>query len=137
MTASGANAAKSNALIDWLVSRGLEGADNEELLDGYCNRLLDLGVPLMRFHAAQSALHPVYGGTGYSWYLGRGGDFQTFEYSESPSEVWRNIPLYAILNEALDIIRERLRSERIQPVPLIERSARAWGHGLLCDWRQF
>lgn len=74
MTTLNADAAKSTDLIEWIVTRGLEGAAKEELLDGYCNKLLELGVPLMRFHAAQSALHPVYGGTGFSWYQGRGGE---------------------------------------------------------------
>ncbi len=108
MTASGSDASKSSELITWLVTRGLEGADKEELLDGYCTRLVDLGVPLMRFHAAQSALHPVYGGTGYSWYQGQGGEYKSFEYSEEPNENWQQSPLFAILNEGLDYIHERL-----------------------------
>lgn len=108
MTPLDADAAKTRDLIDWLVARGLEGAGKEELLDGYCNMLVDLGVPLMRFHAAQSALHPVYGGTGYSWYQGKGGDYQTFEYSDEPSEVWQRSPLFAILNEDICELRERL-----------------------------
>ena len=95
MTAPEKNAAKSTDLINWIVARGLEGADKEELLDGYCTRLVELGVPLMRFHAAQSALHPVYGGTGYSWYYGQGGEYQKFEYSEQPSDQWRASPLFA------------------------------------------
>ncbi len=108
MTAPVSPTAKSHDLIDWLVTRGLEGADKQELLDGYCNRLVDLGVPLMRFHAAQPALHPVYGGTGYSWYQNKGSNLETFEYSEEPSEVWTQSPLYAILHEDIDSIRERL-----------------------------
>ncbi len=108
MTAPDPDAAKSSDLINWLVTRGLEGADKEELLEGYCTRLVDMGVPLMRFHAAQSALHPVYGGTGYSWYQGQGGEYQTFEYSEQPSEQWQQSPLFAILEENLDVIHERL-----------------------------
>ncbi|WP_170411417.1 adenylate/guanylate cyclase domain-containing protein [Ruegeria arenilitoris] len=108
MTTLTAETAKSNDLIDWLVTRGLEGAAKEELLDGYCNKLLELGVPLMRFHAAQSALHPVYGGTGFNWYEGRGGESETFEYSEQPSEQWQQSPLFAILNNEIDEIRERL-----------------------------
>ncbi|WP_170387123.1 adenylate/guanylate cyclase domain-containing protein [Ruegeria atlantica] len=101
-------AATSTDLINWLVTRGLEGATKEDLLDGYCNKLLELGVPLMRFHAAQSALHPVYGGTGFSWYQGQGGASETFEYSEQPSEQWQQSPLFAILNDNLKEIRERL-----------------------------
>lgn len=108
MTTTETPAANANDLIEWLVTRGLEGAEQEELLDGYCNRLVEMGIPLMRFHAAQSTLHPVYGGTGYSWYQDRGGEYATFEYTEEPSEVWRNSPLFAILNEDLDDLRERL-----------------------------
>ncbi|EEE38908.1 adenylate/guanylate cyclase [Rhodobacteraceae bacterium KLH11] len=108
MAKPGSSTAKSRDLIDWLVARGLEGAEKQELLNGYCHRLIELDVPLMRFHAAQPALHPVYGGTGYSWYRGQGGDLQTFEYSEEPSEVWTQSPLYVILNEDAEAIRERL-----------------------------
>ncbi|WP_424832587.1 adenylate/guanylate cyclase domain-containing protein [Ruegeria sp.] len=108
MTASDVNSATTADLIGWLVNRGLEGADKQELLEGYCARLIELGVPLMRFHAAQSALHPVYGGTGYSWYQERGGEFETFAYSEEASEMWQQSPLYALLNEDIDIVHERL-----------------------------
>ncbi|WP_170561267.1 adenylate/guanylate cyclase domain-containing protein [Ruegeria atlantica] len=108
MTTSDADVAKSSDLINWLVTRGLEGVEKEELLEEYCNRLVDLGVPLMRFHAAQSTLHPVYGGTGYSWYHGKGGEYQKFEYSEQPSEQWRASPLFAVLNEGLSVVHERL-----------------------------
>lgn len=108
MTTPDPDAANANELINWLVARGLDGAGKEELLDGYCNCLIEMGVPLMRFHAAQSALHPVYGGTGYSWYQDRGGDYQTFAYSEEVSEDWQKSPLFAILNEDKDVVHERM-----------------------------
>ncbi|GAB4532966.1 MAG: hypothetical protein Tsb0024_02140 [Ruegeria sp.] len=59
--------ARADDLIGWLLDRGLEGAEQSEILEGYCLRLVDAGVPLMRFHAAQSAYHPTYGGTGFNW----------------------------------------------------------------------
>jgi adenylate cyclase len=95
-------------LIDWLVTKGLEGAGQEELLEEFCNRLVGMGVPLMRFHAAQSTLHPVYGGTGYSWYQDRGGESEKFENTDTPSEVWQRSPLYALLHEDLGEIRVKL-----------------------------
>ncbi|WP_298849449.1 adenylate/guanylate cyclase domain-containing protein [uncultured Ruegeria sp.] len=98
----------TNALVDWLVTKGLEGAGQEELLEGFCTRLVALGVPLMRFHAAQSTLHPVYGGTGYSWYNGAGGESEKFENTDAPSEIWQQSPLYALLHEDLDEIRVKL-----------------------------
>lgn len=97
-----------NDLINWLVNKGLEGAGQEELLEGFCTSLVDMGIPLMRFHAAQSTLHPVYGGTGYSWFNGSGGESEKFENTDTPSEVWQQSPLYALLHENLDEIRVKL-----------------------------
>lgn len=95
-------------LIDWLVRKGLEGAGQEELLEGFCSTLVDQGIPLMRFHAAQSTLHPAYGGFGYSWYRTSGGTSEKFENTDTPSEQWLRSPLYALLNEDLDDIRVKL-----------------------------
>lgn len=95
-------------LIDWLVTKGLEGAGQEELMEGFCARLIDMDIPLMRFHAAQSTLHPVYGGMGYSWYRSGGGNFERFENTDSPTEQWQQSPLYALLHEDADDMRVRL-----------------------------
>lgn len=95
-------------LIDWIVAKGLEGAEQEELFEGFCAGLVDLGIPLMRFHAAQSTLHPLYGGTGYSWYQSTGGESEKFEYSNVPSEMWQRSPLYTLLHEDLNEVRVRL-----------------------------
>ncbi len=108
MTSSDIHSAPQHDLIDWLVSKGLEGAGQEELLDGFCTRMVDQGLPLLRFHAAQSTLHPVYGGMGYSWYRSGGGSSEKFENSDTPSEEWLRSPLYALLHEDLDEIRVRL-----------------------------
>lgn len=97
-----------DGLIGWLVESGLDGAEHEELLEGFCTRLVDIGIPLMRFHAAQSTLHPLYEATGYSWYRSSGGETEQFESSDVPSDMWQQSPLYALLNEDLDEIRVRL-----------------------------
>ncbi len=108
MTAANTISPEANTLISWLIERGLEGAGHEELLEGYCTRLVELGVPLMRFHSAQTALHPTYGGIGYSWYHDEGGHFENYEYTETPSERWVNSPLYILMQQKMDTLRERL-----------------------------
>lgn len=85
------------ALTDWLVQQGIEGATQQELLGGYCDRLVELGVPLMRLQVAQSAFHPRYGGIGLEWRRGAGIDTETFAYSEEPSEQWVRSPFYHML----------------------------------------
>jgi len=95
-------------LVNWLVDRGLEGAGQQELLTGYCEKLVELGVPLMRFHSAQTAMHPAYGGTGFSWYRGEGGYVEQYPHSDTPNPDWVNSPLYALLENGKDDYREQL-----------------------------
>ncbi|MEX0319986.1 MAG: adenylate/guanylate cyclase domain-containing protein [Ruegeria sp.] len=98
----------SHQLIGWLLERGLEGAGQQELLEGYCDQLTALGIPLMRFHAAQNAFHPNYGGTGFSWTRDQGVLVENYEYSDTPKERWVQSPLYALLGSDTDTLRERL-----------------------------
>ncbi|MGI9367546.1 MAG: adenylate/guanylate cyclase domain-containing protein [Ruegeria sp.] len=114
MTFSPTGPLEVNELIFWLVERGLEGCEQEELLEGYCSHLVETGIPLMRFHVAQTALHPTYGGTGYSWHNGNGGTFENYDYTEQPKDIWLNSPLYAMLNEGLGTLRERLIDQNNQ-----------------------
>ena len=51
-------------LGDWLIRQGLEGATREEVLEGYCNKLVEAGIALMRLHVAQSSFRPRCGGLG-------------------------------------------------------------------------
>ncbi|WP_425046678.1 adenylate/guanylate cyclase domain-containing protein [Primorskyibacter sp. S87] len=97
-----------DSLASWLMARGLEGASQKEVLDGYCSHLVDMGVPLMRLHAAQSAFHPNYGGTGYSWSSDQGISLENYVHTDSPQERWLASPLYVILTSESDELRERL-----------------------------
>ncbi|KUJ85320.1 guanylate cyclase [Ruegeria marisrubri] len=101
----------ADELIDWLLERGLEGAEQPEILEGYCVRLVEAGVPLMRFHAAQSAYHPTYGGTGFNWYRDEGGSVENYEHREEPPEQWVSSPLYEMLRTGAMELRERLRDQ--------------------------
>src|ERR1700730_2111732 len=52
----------------WAVGEGLRGADVAALFDGLCRRLVGAGVPLWRAFAGMKALHPQWGGYGYTWW---------------------------------------------------------------------
>jgi adenylate cyclase len=51
----------------WAVDQGLRGAAADALFDGFCQRLVDAGVPLWRAFAAMRTLHPQWGGYSYTW----------------------------------------------------------------------
>lgn len=108
------------ALITWLVESGLRGASQEELLQGYCDRMVDLGVPLWRFFLGQRAYHPRYGNIGFNWMADEGVTSQVFEYSETPSEDWLQSPLYHMIDRGLDELRFDLEeAEAYQRFPLL------------------
>ncbi|MDK3020284.1 adenylate/guanylate cyclase domain-containing protein [Pseudodonghicola flavimaris] len=87
-----------SALSAWLVDRGLDGTAREDLLTGYCEKLVSFGLPLMRLHVAQRALHPRFGGIGFDW-LRDGGNISLERYAHGvePPVPWLKSPLYHLL----------------------------------------
>ena len=71
----------SETLSAWLLQQGLEGASQLDILQGYCEHLVDLGVPLMRVHIAQRAFHPQFGGLGSDWTRDSGISYEQYEHS--------------------------------------------------------
>ena len=53
--------APSTVLLDnvahWLIKRALAGADLDEIVGGFCERLAAAGLPLARIHLTFSMLH--------------------------------------------------------------------------------
>jgi len=96
-------------IASWLVSQGLAGASQEELLEGYCARLVSAGIPLLRLHVAQRALHPVFGGLGFDWYRsGVSVMREQYAHTSKPPEKWVINPFYYMLKEGVGELRERL-----------------------------
>ena len=96
----------SQALAAWLIQQGLEGASQLDILQGYCQYLVDLGIPLMRVHVAQRAFHPQFGGLGFDWLREGGVSHEHYEHTESPLQRWLASPIYHLLEHDLDELRE-------------------------------
>ncbi|MCA0870739.1 adenylate/guanylate cyclase domain-containing protein [Seohaeicola saemankumensis] len=99
---------RGKALSDWLLQRGLEGAQQEDLLQGYCEKLLDLGVPLARLHLAQRAFHPQFGGIGFDWVRDGTVSNEAYEHRDAPQQRWLDSPMYHLLQTDLAEMREPL-----------------------------
>lgn len=91
-----------------LLAMGLEGAEQEAVLEGYCHALVEAGVPLMRLHVAQSAFHPRYGGVGFDWTRAAGISKEEYEYTDNPRDVWLQSPLFHLVQSDKMEMRERL-----------------------------
>ncbi len=93
----------------WLVKEGLRGATQTALLQGFCERLVAAGIPLQRAHAAQRALHPVFGSVGFDWHRDGGrATREDFARVSEPHERWLKSPFYYMLQKGMSELRERL-----------------------------
>lgn len=105
------NAGPMFAIASWLVEQGLEGASQEELLEGYCAKLLSAGIPVQRVHVAQRAFHPQFGSVGFDWHKDEGVGREQIGHASSPRERWLKSPLYYLLEQNISEIREYLPSQ--------------------------
>jgi adenylate cyclase len=80
------------ALRDWLVTEAARMEDANEVLTGFLNRLIDVGVPVDRAVSAIETLHSEYAGIGRFWTKEEGtvvrylphGDRREVIYQKSP-----------------------------------------------------
>lgn len=95
-------------LASWLIQHGLEGTEQEDLLRGYCEKLVEFGVPVFRVHVAQRAFHPQYGGIGFDWLRDGEVSEEHYAHTDMPVERWLTSPMYHIIQTGLGEMRQRL-----------------------------
>ncbi len=100
----------AQSLADWLMQQGLEGTSQVDILQGYCRRLVGLGVPLMRVHVTQQGLNPQFGGIGFDWQRRGGVSYRLYEHTDQPVERWPASPLFHLLERNLEEYREPMTS---------------------------
>jgi adenylate cyclase len=106
----------SAALSTWLTEKTLAGAAEAEIVGGFCERLVQAGMPLARAVVLVDTLHPIYEGHAFRWNRATS-QADVLEYGRTTegasAEVWRRSPLYYMLETHLSILHRRL----IDPVP--------------------
>src|ERR1700726_4651902 len=70
-------------LMNWLVSQGLSGLPENDLIRGFCERCRAGGLELSRGLAAIDTLHPIFEGRGFRWNDTETNESDSFEYGSS------------------------------------------------------
>jgi adenylate cyclase len=70
-------------LMNWLVSQGLTGLPENEVLRGFCERCRAEGLELSRGLVFIDTLHPIYEGRGFRWSDVASNESDSFEYRSS------------------------------------------------------
>jgi len=122
----------------WAVRQGLLGTVAPELFDGFCRRLILVGVPLWRASAAMRTLHPQWGGYSYTWRRELNAiEPSQFERGSEQSQNWLTSPFAHLIGQAqarggsgdpwLHLRRRLAGPEAEHDFPVLEELAAAGG----------
>jgi len=97
---------------DWIVRRGLEGAQETDLLREFCEKCNKAGLPIARALVVIDTLHPVHEGTVFRW---RNDDIEekaATQYGPTTegeaAQAWQRSPFYHLLQTGGEELRRRI-----------------------------
>jgi adenylate cyclase len=97
---------------DWIVRRGLEGAQEAELLREFCDKCNAAGLPIDRALVVIDTLHPVNEGTVFRWRNDDVDEKAATPYGRTnegeAAESWRRSPFYHLLQTGGEELRRRI-----------------------------
>jgi adenylate cyclase len=118
------NTADVDRIADWIVRRGLKGAQETDLLREFCEKCNEAGLPIARALVIIDTLHPVHEGTVFRW---RNDDVE--EKAATPygrttegaaAESWQRSPFYHLLQTGGEELRRRIGFGESADFPIIE-----------------
>jgi adenylate cyclase len=93
-------------LMNWLVSQGLTGLPENDLIRGFCERCRAQGLELSRGLVFIDTLHPIFEGRGFRWNDTQTNESDNFEYGSTeagePAQNWRRSPFFHLLETGHD-----------------------------------
>jgi len=106
-------------LAAWITEAGLAGRAETAVLEGFCERVLAVGLPLARATVLMDTLHPIYEGRVFSWKR----DFSNValrEYGRTSEalQLWEQSPFYRLEVSGDPLLRRRLTAESVTEFPI-------------------
>jgi adenylate cyclase len=96
-------------LMNWLVSQGLTGASENDLVRGFCERCRTEGLDLSRGLVFIDTLHPIFEGRGFRWNDTATNESDRFEYGSTnegdAAQNWRRSTFYHMLEHGHDELK--------------------------------
>jgi adenylate cyclase len=91
-------------LMNWLVSQGLTGQPENDLIRGFCERCCAAGLDLSRSLVVIDTLHPIFEGRGFRWNDAETNEADFFEYGPTgdDDDGWRRSVFYHLLEGGHD-----------------------------------
>jgi adenylate cyclase len=96
-------------LMNWLVSQGLTGLPENDLIRGFCERCRAAGLDLSRALVFIDTLHPIFEGRGFRWNDTETNESDSFEYGPTSegdaAQNWRRSTFFHMLEHGHDELR--------------------------------
>ena len=117
------NEQSHSEIAAWLTQAGLAGETENTIVDGFCERCVEAGLPVARAHVFIDTLDPVHEGRLFRWghaetekALQEYGRTSAVEGEASPEDVlaagrWRASPFYRMLQTGESVLRRRVAAE--------------------------
>jgi adenylate cyclase len=93
------DAAKLQNLIDWVIDGARSAATSSQMMAEFCERVVDLGVPLWRVGVFVRTLHPEILGRTFVWRPGAEVEIGTVDFDFLDSPRFRNSPLPIVFEQ--------------------------------------
>src|ERR1700723_453636 len=96
-------------LMNWLVSQGLTGLPEKDLVRGFCERCRAAGLDVSRGLVFIDTLHPIFEGRGFRWNDTETNESDSFEYGSTgegdAAKNWRRSTFFHMLENGHDEMR--------------------------------
>lgn len=89
------------SISDWLIEQGLLQTPVTLMLSGFCDRLVEAGVPLLRANVSTRTMHPLIDSISHVWRRGGRVEARANTFEDQNHERWQQSPLRVIV-EAMD-----------------------------------
>jgi adenylate cyclase len=93
-------------LMNWLVSQGLTGLPENDLIRGFCERCRASGLDISRASVFIDTLHPIFEGRGFRWNDTETNEAKIFEYGSTSegaaAQNWRRSVFYHMIENGDD-----------------------------------
>src|SRR5690242_3312554 len=88
-------------IANWVTEAGLTGQSETALVDGFCERAVAAGIPLLQAILIIDTLHPIHEGRVCRWWRSAEKVTELIEYGSTSegeaAENWRQSPFYRML----------------------------------------
>jgi len=109
---------RSARLFKWLVQEGRFLSNNRELLDQFCAKVVEAGVPLSRSWLHIRTLHPEFAGVSRIWRRGMQTEQRFLDFGFEKLPAYLNSPVRHVV-EQRKLCRWRLDGGEVLPFPVL------------------